>query len=238
MKTSFFVLHQNDPLKPSSMVCPRGNVAPHRQGNGRRLQGIPRTSPRIRGQQFPVQESRVATHMVDITGGGETRRVETNQEQNSPNSMISSSVPNSAAACIKMGDETYIESASSTSKSLEPSVPQHKIDDSSSDELKYQEVLSSTSKAFEPSVTQHNIDDSSPDALKYETILQRNKDILLRGLSLTSPGRSLTLVSGGISICPVHRRLFLFQTSSLTSSYLIVLLVIQDQSVSTRPQSQ
>lgn len=186
MNTSFLVLHQYDPLKPSSMACPRGKVAPHIQENGRR----PRTSPRIREQHSPVQDSRVATHTVVSTEGGETRTVETNQEQNSPYSANASSVLTAAAAFIKTEDETAVESASSTFNSLEPSVPQHEIDD------------------------------SSPAELKYQAILQRNKDILLHGLSRTSAGGSLTLVSGGIVICPLHRRLFLSCRNGLPDNFL------------------
>lgn len=185
MKSSFLVLHQNDPLKQSSMACPRGKIASHIQENGRRPRGISRTSPRIRGQQPPVQESRVATHLVNSTEGGETRLVKTNHEKNSLYSQHASPVPSAAATCIKMDDGTAVESASSTSTSLEPSLPQHKIDDSLLDELKYQ------------------------------AIFQGNKDILLRGLSLTSAGGSLTLVSGGIVICAVICRRFLFRNGLL-----------------------
>jgi hypothetical protein len=210
MKSSFLVLHQNDPLKQSIMACPRGKIAPHPaphiQENGRRPRGIPRTSPRIRGQQSPVQESRVATHLVNGTeSGGETRLVKTNHEKNSLYSQHASPVPSAAAKCIKKDDGTAVESDSSTSTSLEPSLPQHKIDD------------------------------SLPDELKYQAIFQRNKDILLRGLSLTSAGGGLTLVSGGIVICAVLCRHFLFRNGLLDIFLPIVLPVIQDQSVSMKP---
>jgi hypothetical protein len=178
MNESCLVIHQNDPLKPSSMASPRAKVSLNGQENGRRPRGIPQMSPRtgMRGHLSPARESRVATLTTTVSQGSEMRTVETNQEQSSPCSPNYFSVP-AVAASVKMEDEARDGSASAACAALGPTVPQHETYD------------------------------SSPAELQYQAILQRNKYILLRGLSLTSAGGCLTMVSDGIVISPLCRRL-------------------------------
>lgn len=167
MNESCLVIHQNDPLKPSSMASPRAKVSLNGQENGRRPRGIP---------QMSARESRVATLTTTVSEGSEMRTVETNQEQSSPCLPNYFSVP-AVAASVKMEDETRDGSASAACAALGPTVPQHETYD------------------------------SSPAESQYQAILQRNKCILLQGLSLTSAGGCLTMVSDGIVIGPLCRRL-------------------------------
>jgi hypothetical protein len=180
MSESCLVLLQNDPLKPSSMASPRAKVALNGQENGRRPRGIPQLSPRtgMRGHLSPARESRVATHTTTVSEGSDARTEETNQEESSPCSPNDFSVPD-VAASFEIKDETITPDGSA----------------------------SSSCTALGPTVPQHEIDDSSPAESQYQAILQRNKGILLQGLSLTSAVGNLTLVSDGIVICPLCRRL-------------------------------
>lgn len=171
MSKSCLVLLQNDPLKPSSMASPRAKVALNGQDNGRRPRGVSRMSPRT-GMRGCLSPARESRVATHTTTVSEGSEARTVETNQEQSSPCP---PNdfsvpTIAASVEMEDETPAGSSSASCTALGPTVPQHEIYD------------------------------SSPAESQYQAILQRNKNILLQGLSLTSAGGSLTLVSDGIVI--------------------------------------
>ena len=184
MSESCLVLTQQDPLgKARSDI----NMAPSR-GSTKDMSTARSTPPQTsrRRPLSPVTEYRVVT---DISEGSEMRTfsVFPEQEASQPSSPI---------------QQTVLVSANASAESSEQVPPPPPPTDNelsgmeTSEEDPPGESESIFSRSNDPGKPQHEMDDSvTEDETKSTAMIERNKMILLQGLSLISAGRNLTLIN-------------------------------------------
>jgi hypothetical protein len=183
-----FVTHQ-DLLKRSDMAPSRGEIASNSAEKVRnQVLAVSRPTPPqtgIRRPLSPVREYRIVTDVADSSEGSEMRTSASNQGQEP--------LPGSPAWPV-------ISATSSGSSAVPPRLPPLDNDLLIMERDSQETAEGSASTPLnenEPSVPQHEMDESfTSDESQTTAIIQRNKMILLHGLSLTSLGGSLTLVSG------------------------------------------
>jgi len=188
MSEACVFLTQQDPLKRSDMAPSRGNDDTNTIPEQHSSPGIsitrsnpPRTG--LRRPLSPVREYQVVTDIADNSEGSEMRTFALKQGQES----------------LPSSPEQPISAASSGSPTMPPPLPPMDNDLSGmemGEEETPQGSASSLLKSDEPCVPQHEMADSATEEeSRCSAVIQRNKMILLQGLSLTSIGGSLTLIN-------------------------------------------
>jgi len=232
MSEACVFLTQQDPLKRSDMAPSRGNDDTNTIPEQHSSPGIsitrsnpPRTG--LRRPLSPVREYQVVTDIADNSEGSEMRTFALKQGQES----------------LPSSPDQPISAASSGSTTMPPPLPPTDNELSgmeTGEEETPQGSASSLLKSDEPCVPQHEMADSATEEeSRCSAVIQRNKMILLQGLSLTSIGGSLTLVS---LVGPVNEGGFyyplvpaiLFCAVYFCTNLLTMCFVLEDQLVSER----
>ena len=163
------------------MASPRGEVGSHEKDP--RLRGIPHNTSET-GYRRPLSPVRECTVVTDRADSSETSGSTANASVQD-----ASQVPSHYEPTLPQGPLHTIQRTSPVATVSDPMIrktDQEQVASGSESDL---------SKPLEPSLPQHEIIDSKPD---YEAILEHNKNLLMRGLSLSSAAGNLTLVSDEI----------------------------------------
>ena len=188
MSEACLFLTQQDPLKRSDLAPSRGKLDSNAPDNHNApLAGSSPPRAGIRRPLSPVREVQVVTDVADSSEGSEMR-TETFDSKQGPKG----SVPNSPTRPISAD--------SSCSPLMPPPLPlinnEQTAMETSLEEETAQGAASSPFKSNEFSGPQHEVGDSvAEEESRCAALIERNKMILLQGLSLTCMEGNLTLVS-------------------------------------------